>query len=202
MKHHILFICSLLLAAVLSVPALAIEKSPKPHRQALFGLRVGLLGSGTFSRGSSDYEKDGDLTFGLFADAPSGTNLTFGAFLDFHKFPITTPTILLFSGGSAEPESKTMVNFGVACKYTFASNNGKLLFRPGISVGYGRLSEVIFSGQGHYFTLGFLFETIALFSERTGIVGDLGVIMVPVGGNGYGTVSNDGMLVLRGGLVF
>jgi hypothetical protein len=166
-----------------------IHKRPK----GIFGLKAGMLGSGT-ARSDNGLELDvlKSFTGGFFLEFPlfRGDFLT-GVAADIYN--------VKYWSEDTEPE---MI---IDLSWTFKGNIGhrtkKIIIRPGFAIGYAffkNSTEIDITG----ITLKAFMETIFKTRSNVGFLAEIGIIGSPSAGNEYISGKAGPMLLLRGGMVF
>lgn len=143
-----LVVC-LILAAGSLVSAQSIQEGKVSQAGSLnrtnwvFGMKVGLLGSGDFTvkngYGGVQFGIGSGLSGGFSLEFPTSKGVSSGITFDFHKI---------------DPEyyryTKTLLDFGIVVKASARNLQAKTLIRPFVGVSYGHLGEVAWLDPSHY----------------------------------------------------
>lgn len=177
-----LVLVALCLAAAAAAPAAAQSKTTS------FGVKGILLMPGEAYIEEADVFFDIDMSFGIsgLVDTKLGEKFWGGLFLDVLSV-------------SAADESGTMFELGVAMKAALGDGAaGKLVWRPGIGIGYGNLSSIGVLESTTYLTIRGGVEAVL----PSGWVAEALIYGAPTGGNDDFTVTYGPMFQLRFGRIF
>lgn len=164
------------------------------NKTTVFGLKGGLITSGTVYVGNGvdfDFETDGSYSFGGFLDYKLAPKFLGGLTVDIHNI-------------SAFDESKTMLNLGATLKAMIYSETSNVMFRPGISLGYGSLGAIEAVGveSSQYFNVGGFVEVVYSMPGGLSWLGEAAIYAGPSGGNSDYTITFGPMFLIRGGVAF
>jgi hypothetical protein len=182
-----LFLAVLFLAASASAQNLVQQKFGKWHR-GLFGLRAGIINSGTFTANGHEYDANVALTGGVLFDFPLTRTSTFGFTADLIDFQIFD-------------KRQKALDVGVAFKYAIYRQYAKMALKPGLGVGYTYLAHIEFLDPTGYLTLKAFLESVFYVDRRFAWLADFGVFWAPVGGNRDYDISYGPVVMLRFGVV-
>jgi len=152
-----------------------------------FNLKFGYYGGGTMTVDNSEYNTDDGLCFGGGLDFPATRDFYIGVTFD-------AAQIVLWS------KSEYLLNAGLLLKKRFSMNEGRVLFRPAVGIGYAMINEVLWVDESSYLTLQVFNEMVLVASDRFGMLWDIGLFWALSGGNDEHDISGGPFLMMRFGL--
>lgn len=183
-----------LMAAVLFAlpdPAFAQEGAASVlARNTTFGVKAGLISSGTIYVDDGEFDSDASYSIGAFVDHRLAPKLFGGLGLDVHNI-------------SAFDEEKMLIDAELTLKALIGEGRGRVAFRPGIGLGYGSVGEISgVAASSQYFTVRGFAEILLPMSGRSAWLGEIAVLAGPSGGNSDLDITFGPMVLVRAGVVF
>lgn len=172
------------------VEKIATESYQADELRTFKGVKLGLATPGEVSvDGVGSDDADISYSFGGFYDYPLSPKLTGGVAVD-------------VDGLSYEDESGTMFNLALTLKAVIDRPDSKILWRPGLYIGYGRGSSGALDDGADFFVVGGLVELLILSEESINWLVELAIIGGPSGGNEDYEITYGPGFRLRGGISF
>lgn len=158
--------------------------------KAVFGIKGGSYSSGTIKIDDTEYETRSGYCFGAFLDYPATEKLYTGITIDISDIRIS------------ENEREPIIDIGVTLKGRLVPPGRKLFFQPGVGIGFAFLKEVQMLDASRYITITFQGEIIYRIGEKTGLLGEVGFLLSPLGGDGDHDVTGGPFTLVRAGFAF
>jgi hypothetical protein len=174
--------------------------------KSVFGIKCGLLDGNTFKlsevrNGSGSYDgayKESGLGGGFFLDIPVGRRFYAGFSIEVQSIKILTAQ----NGIPLSDDSKRLLEVGANFKFKMPVRRTPIIFKPGIELGLGILSDAPVIGNSRYLIFKTFLETVLMTGKRIGFLGEIGFWSVLKGGNDEYNITMGPTLMLRGGMVF
>lgn len=186
----IISLFTILACALLSRPAFSQDAQPK---DLMLGLKLGYLGSGTVRVAGAAFGTTASHDLGVVLDYKVAPKLYMSMHFFMHNF-------------SVEGISENMMDIGGSFKAVIPTRNERVMLRPSLNMGYGALPEIQIGkssvDSSSYFLIGPSMEIIYNTMGNYDLVGEIGFISAPTGGNSDFTVTLGPTLILRGGIYF
>lgn len=162
-------------------------------KDTLIGIKFGYLGAGTIYVEGIAGDTDSSSTFGTFLDYRVAEKLYMNFYLDMHTI-------------TAYGISKTLTDIGGGFKVVFYNEESGIVFRPSICLGYGSLPGIslgnYYVDSSSYFIIKPSLEILIPTKSNLAVLGEIGFISAPVGGNSDFDVTMEPTLILRAGIIF
>ena len=154
-----------------------------------FSIKGGGLFSGKVNIAGFDIDTELSPILKADLDGILSPKLSMGAFLIYS--PVKIEEI---------DEKANTLSLGLTIKPRFTLNDG-VEVRPGLAIGYTRISnDDLTDDPSSGLNVGFQFEIMKALNEKRGIVGEIGFISQPAGGNGDVEITFAPILYLTIGL--
>lgn len=162
-------------------------------KDILLGFKLGYLGSGTVKVEGVAFGTDSSHSFGGFLDYKVAEKLYVGFHLFMHNM-------------SAFGISKNLMDIGGSFKAIIPTRNEQITIRPALNLGYGALPEITLGkfvvDSSSYFLIGPSVELHYDTNNNYDLIGEVGFLSAPSGGNSDFSVSLSPTLFLRAGIAF
>lgn len=182
--------CLALSLVIVSGTARAINKRDKVADH--FGLKIGLIHSGTVDLETTDWDTDRAVSFGVMFDFRLFRGFSLGPAIDMHKFQ--------FSVGKYS-DAAYMLNGSLVARLEIPIGKKGWLLRPGFGVGGGAMGKIGGLENSTYLTLTPVIELLAPVGPRNKLVLEL-ALLSGSGNDGETDISTGGLLLTRIGMRF
>jgi|SRR3989339_114568 len=160
---------------------------------SLFGIKFGYLGPGTVKVAGTAFGTDASSVYGAFFDYRVAERLYMNFYIDRQNI-------------AAFDYSEPLLDFGGGFKAVMHLKESAVMLRPGIAFGYGMIPEIDLGGytaeSTSYFIIKPSLEVVVPFGSENAVVGEVGFISAPAGGNVDYSVTLDPTLIMRLGIIF
>lgn len=180
-----ILVCMVLVVAVMAPLAQSQEKTTR------FGIKGGFLTSG-------------EITVDELGSADTDASYSVGGFVDYQVAPKLLGTISLdMHSLKAEGESETLMDFSAGFKVLIQSEGSNVSFRPGVSLGFGRIGDIgEFIESSQYLLIKAGLEVVFASQSNMSWLGDITMLSAPTGGNADFEASYGPSFLIRGGILF
>jgi len=178
----------ILIFVILTVPSTRALDKPDKYK-GTFGIKAGFVGGGVIDQNLFPYEAEKSYSLGLFADQPLSPSLFLGFNIDYHIIDISTD------------ESK-LIEISLSMKGIIPKRRVGFIVRPGVSAGYGYISEIDFVDNAHFFMIKGFTELIYFVNNNIGFLVEVGGMGAPLGGNSKRSMKMDLRYLIRFGVIF
>jgi hypothetical protein len=197
------FIITIVLTLILA-PAISMGQSNN-ESSALFGIKIGMINGNTFKlselRGGGSYNglyKKTGLDGGVFFDFPVGQRFYAGVSIEIQGIKIMTDR----DGFLLSNDAKKLLDIGANFKIKIPSAHDAFIFRPGVGLAFGVLSDAPVIENSRFLIGKVFLETVITGGEKSGVVFDIGLWSILKGGNDDYNITMDPTLMLKLGLQF
>lgn len=158
-------------------------------KSTVFGVKGGLIAPGSVELDGDVYDTDSGFSLGAFLDYKLSPKVCGGVFFDLDQL-------------TSENESVNFIDIGLMLKALIYKRTGNLTLKPGLGFGYGILPSVDDIGSTTYLTIKASAEIVASTHRSFSWLGEIAIFGAPWGGNDLYDTAINGLVLIRGGILF